>query len=183
MALSNIDRELLNDCISGNEDAWRGFCERYIALILHSVQNVASSFRLSLDEAARNDLVADVFLAVLENDCAVLRQFRGESSLASYLVVIARRTIMKQLTHQAIPRQELSMEMDTLPDNRSSQSEGLTLDSPEMLQNLSSEEASAIRMFHFEGKSYREIGTHLGMSENSIGPFLSRAREKLRQRA
>lgn len=81
------------------------------------------------------------------------------------------------------------MEMDTLPDNRSSpdqlsnQREGLTLDSPEILQTLSSEEASAIRMFHFEGKSYREIGTHLGMSENSIGPFLSRAREKLRQRA
>lgn len=75
------------------------------------------------------------------------------------------------------------MEMDTLPDHRASQDEGLDFGSSEMLQNLSTEEASAIRMYHFEGKSYREIGTHLGMSENSIGPFLSRAREKLRQRA
>jgi RNA polymerase sigma-70 factor (ECF subfamily) len=36
-------------------------------------------------------------------------------------------------------------------------------------------------MYHLEGKSYREISQALGLPENSIGPTLHRAREKLRR--
>jgi RNA polymerase sigma-70 factor (ECF subfamily) len=36
-------------------------------------------------------------------------------------------------------------------------------------------------MFHLQGKSYREISSHIGMPENSVGPFLSRARDKLKR--
>ena len=36
-------------------------------------------------------------------------------------------------------------------------------------------------MFHLEGKSYQEISSAVGMPENSIGPILSRARDKLRR--
>ena len=32
-----------------------------------------------------------------------------------------------------------------------------------------------------EGKSYHEIGSAVGMPENSIGPILSRARNKMRR--
>jgi RNA polymerase sigma-70 factor (ECF subfamily) len=37
-------------------------------------------------------------------------------------------------------------------------------------------------MFHLEGKSYLDIGHHIGMPENSVGPMLSRARAKIRNR-
>jgi RNA polymerase sigma-70 factor (ECF subfamily) len=40
-----------------------------------------------------------------------------------------------------------------------------------------------VRLFHLEGKSYQEISTAVGMPENSIGPILSRARDKLRRAA
>jgi RNA polymerase sigma-70 factor (ECF subfamily) len=36
-------------------------------------------------------------------------------------------------------------------------------------------------MYHLEGKSYQEISAAIGMPENSIGPILSRAREKMRR--
>jgi RNA polymerase sigma-70 factor (ECF subfamily) len=36
-------------------------------------------------------------------------------------------------------------------------------------------------MYHLEGKSYEEIGQIVGMSANSIGPVLSRARDKMRE--
>lgn len=186
MALSNIDRELLHDCLSGSEQAWRGFCDRYVGLISRTVALVANSFRIPLDAASRDDLVADVFLTLLERDCAALRQFRGESSLAAYLVVIARRTVIKQLAQRQIPIAENATEIEALPDLSQQAMESIEpvdWSSPEALRGLSSDEASAIRMFHLEGKTYREIGTHLGLSENSIGPFLSRARDKLRCRA
>jgi RNA polymerase sigma-70 factor (ECF subfamily) len=36
-------------------------------------------------------------------------------------------------------------------------------------------------MFHLEGKSYSDIGSQIGLAENSVGPFLSRAREKMQR--
>jgi len=35
-------------------------------------------------------------------------------------------------------------------------------------------------MFHLEGKSYREISDRIGMAENSVGPYLTRVRAKMR---
>ena len=42
-------------------------------------------------------------------------------------------------------------------------------------------EAQVVRMYHLEGKNYYEISVAVGLSENSIGPMLSRARNKMRQ--
>ena len=50
-----------------------------------------------------------------------------------------------------------------------------------MMVGLSTSEAQIIRKYHLESQSYREISEALGVPENTIGPALSRAREKLRQ--
>ena len=42
-------------------------------------------------------------------------------------------------------------------------------------------EAQVVRLYHLEGKSYHEISSTVGMPENSIGPILSRARNKMRR--
>jgi len=43
------------------------------------------------------DLAAEAFLALISDDFAVLRRFRGESSLATYLTVVTRRVIVREL--------------------------------------------------------------------------------------
>jgi len=50
----------------------------------------------------------------------------------------------------------------------------------QMLQGLPPNEAEVVRQYHLAGKNYREISEALGIPENSVGPTLSRAREKLR---
>ena len=50
-----------------------------------------------------------------------------------------------------------------------------------LLGGLQGTEAQVVRLFHLEGKTYREISSVVGMPENSIGPILSRARNKLRR--
>jgi RNA polymerase sigma-70 factor (ECF subfamily) len=50
-----------------------------------------------------------------------------------------------------------------------------------LLGSLRGAEAAVVRMYHLEGKSFREISVAVGMPENSIGPTLSRARAKMRQ--
>jgi RNA polymerase sigma-70 factor (ECF subfamily) len=50
-----------------------------------------------------------------------------------------------------------------------------------LLEGLGEEEAEVVRLYHLEGKSYQQISSAIGMPENSIGPTLSRAREKMRR--
>ena len=50
-----------------------------------------------------------------------------------------------------------------------------------LLKHLPEREARIFRMYHLDGRSYREISQALGVPENSIGPTLSRSREKLRE--
>ncbi len=49
------------------------------------------------------------------------------------------------------------------------------------LSKLPAPEATAVRMFYLEGKSYQEISSHMAIAENSIGPMLSRARAKMKE--
>ncbi len=184
MAFSNIDRTLLQKCLDRAPNAWQEFSDRFIGLVIHVVHQTAASRGLKLSDEARDDLVADVFVSWIDKDFAPLRRFRGESSLASYLAVIARRVVLRRMTQLKLPRANVSLEeLPAEPAARESTS--LTREDLEQLEstiaNLSHPEAQAVRMFHLEGKSYREISSHIGIPENSIGPFLTRAREKMRR--
>ena len=126
---------------------------------------------------------------LLANDYRVLRQFRGNSSLATYLTVVARRIVVRE-----VDRRRKAEALGHVAAHHTSGSSGgtavadsqLRVDDREEVQSLLKElppsDAEVVRQFHLEGKSYREISTELGIPENSIGPLLTRAREKLRVR-
>jgi RNA polymerase sigma-70 factor (ECF subfamily) len=125
-------------------------------------------------------------LATIRNDFAVLRNFRGQSSLATYLTVVARRIVVRDLLARG-PGGRLSVgaqhSPQAIPDPHVGP-EKPTTDRDEvehLLGGLQGTEALVVRMFHLEGKSYQEISTMVGMPENSIGPILARARDKLRR--
>ena len=50
-----------------------------------------------------------------------------------------------------------------------------------MLQDLPEREAEVVRLYHLSYLNYRQISKQLGIPENSVGPILARARQKLRQ--
>ena len=87
MALSKVDRELLDRCLAQQPGAWKSFIDRFMGLVIHVVHQVARTRSMRPSEADRDDLVAEVFLTFVANDFAVLRHFRGQSSLATYLTV------------------------------------------------------------------------------------------------
>ena len=186
MGLSEIDRNLLDRCLQKKSRAWEDFVDRFMGLVLHVIRHTAQSRSIRLSPEDRDDLCAEVFLTVIRNDFAVLRNFRGQSSLATYLTVVARRIVVREMLSRgpsarlAVGPQHLPQ---TIPDPHAS-IEKTAIDRDEvehLLGGLQGTEALVVRMFHLEGKSYQEIGTIVGMPENSIGPILSRAREKLRR--
>ena len=85
MALSNVDRELIERCLEKQPQSWDAFVYRFLGLVVHVVNHTAQSRSIQLNAQDREDLCAEVFLTILKDDLAVLRGFRGESSLATYL--------------------------------------------------------------------------------------------------
>ena len=184
MALSEIDRSLLDRCLQRKPRAWEDFVDRFMGLVVHVINHTAQCRSINLSSADREDLASEVFLAIVDNDMAALRHFRGKSSLATYLTVIARRVVVRKLVdgHTSVPLGDMVARAESgefEPEERIGDREEVS----RLLGELHGSEAAVVRMYHLEGKTYQEIGHAVGMPENSIGPMLSRARAKLRRRA
>ena len=182
LSLSEVDRELLGRCLRGEAAAWQGFVGRFIGLVVHVANHTAAARGQSLDDATRDDLVAEVFATLVTDDFGALRRFRRHCSLATYLTVIARRVIVRRLhgggtsvVAAALPE---AIERVAAKDPLLDRIRGEELE--HLLNRLSPQEQSVVRKYHLEGKSYGEIGREEGLAENSIGPMLSRANAKMR---
>ncbi len=186
MPLREIDRKLIESCLKKEPGAWNDFVDRYMGLIYHTIEHVANARSCSLSREDVEDIAAEIFLKIVDEDYAVLKKFKGLSSLPTYLTVIARRICVKQLI-----KRHREAELGHANAHRAFVDEGsgeaeaiVTADEVErMLGDLSDREAEVVRLYHLKFKNYREIGKKLGIAENSVGPILARARQRLRESA
>jgi RNA polymerase sigma-70 factor (ECF subfamily) len=179
-ALTADDRRLVEACVAGEADAWEALVDRFGRLLAHVASRTARQRGLSLAAADREDLVAEVLVELLRNDAATLRGFAGRSSLSTYLAVIARRVAARRLgdvrpagsrhAAEARPRR---------PDDDARRAEREHVEA--LLAGLNDDEARLVRLHHIEQRSYGEISHLTGMPLGSIGPALSRARDKMRR--
>ncbi len=162
--------------------AWEDFVDRFLGLIVHVVDHTLGARNLQVGGEDRDDLCAEVFLSLIRDDFAVLRHFRGQSSLATYLTVVARRVVVHGILKRPLA-QQFSESADA--DQASQQVDAIQrLEDREeierLLQELPPRDAEIVRMYYLEGKSYQEISGATGVAENTVGPVLSRARTRMR---
>jgi RNA polymerase sigma-70 factor (ECF subfamily) len=125
-------------------------------------------------------------LTIVNDDFAVLRHFRGQASLATYLTVIARRVVVRSILERKVAARLTPATSPLESGDGAAPVEQRISDREQvarLLEGLDGEEAEVVRMYHLEEKSYQEISAAIGMPENSVGPVLSRAREKMRRAA
>ena len=185
MPLSEIDQQLLQHCLTRQPRAWEDFVDRFLGLVVHVIHHTATSRSITITEHDLEDLAAEVFVAILADDFAVLRRFRGHSSLATYLTVISRRVVVREILKRRITSSSLddTAEMDGVEDREPPPEDRLENreEVQKLLDELHGDEADVVRLFHLEGKTYHEISRQIGVPENSIGPTLHRARQRLRR--
>lgn len=186
MALTDIDRRILNQCLSRAPGAWEDFVDRFIGVIVHVVRHTAHARSVPLTPDDTDDLCAEVFVALLNNDFAVLRNFRGESSLSTYLTVVARRVAVKEISRRRkaeamghVAAHQSSLGTDNGRSHVDSIEEAEEI--RQLLKQLPPQEARIVELFYLEGRSYQAISAELGIPQNSIGPTLTRAREQMAQ--
>lgn len=186
MALTNVDRNLLQRCLAHQSGAWNDFVDRFLGLIYHVIHHTSHLRSIVLQPADVEEMAAEIMLRIVQADYAVLRQFRGQSSLATYLTVIARRICVHELARQASAREVKSSQGNhAAAEREEAPKPRLGLESLEevekILSKLPSREREIVRLYYVEGRSYEEISTALHVPVNSIGPILTRARQKLRK--
>ncbi len=184
------DLKLVRQLLARQKNAWREFVQRFQDLVYARVHQTLERSRTQYDRSDIEDIFAEVFSSLLANDFRSLRNFRGESSLATWLAVVAQRVCIRQA-------QKLGRERTNIADSRplsdlvvhAGQSEGLhDLIQKEDVKRLKSKlgkleknDQKILTLYFFEELGYGEISQRMGISINSVGPKLQRARERLRK--
>jgi RNA polymerase sigma-70 factor, ECF subfamily len=185
--LRDIDRQLLDRCLRKEPGAWNDFVDRYTGLIYHVIHHVAHARSITLTEPDIEDIAADVFLGIVDDDYGVLRRFKGASSLPTYLTVVARRICVKEMIkrHREAELGHTSAHRAIVGNDDLGNAEAIASaeEVERMLESLSERDAEVVRLYHLKYLNYREIGKQLGIPENSVGPILTRARQQLRRTA
>lgn len=184
MPLTEKDRQLINELLSGRPGAWSSFVDRYVVLISHVIRHTAHAHSLKLNDDDLDDLTADVFATLLERDMGAIRGFRGRASFATYLTVVVRRVVLRKLTQRRYMQAlgHVQAHQASLKE-AASDSVGREVDAKDevdsLMQRLPEALKLPLRMFYLDGKTYEQISRKLGLPLNSIGPMLKRAKDVL----
>jgi RNA polymerase sigma-70 factor (ECF subfamily) len=182
-----IDRDLLKRCLNRAPGSWNDFVDRYLSLIYHVIGYTAHLRSVRLAPEETEDVAAEVLLKIVSKDFKVLREFRGLSSLATYLTVVARRITVAELAKRqkkAVPtgsRSEVRLPEPGVDDSATHKWVESQEEVEKLMRRLSGRDREIVRLHWLEGRSYEEISAELDLPVNSIGSILSRAREKLRE--
>ena len=165
-------------CLRKEPGAWNDFADRYMGLIYHVIHHVAHARSVVLSAADIEDIAAEVFLGLVEDNYAVLHRFRGASSLPTYLTVVTRRICVKEVIkrHREAELGHLRGARTARSSTRRlrwAQGRGMIASAEEvdrMLKDLPDREAEVVRLYHLKYLNYRQIGKQIGIPENSVGP-------------
>jgi RNA polymerase sigma-70 factor (ECF subfamily) len=184
-----VDRDLLKRCLNREPGSWNDFVDRFLSLIYHTIGYTAHLRSVRVGPEDVEDIAAEVLLQIVADNFKVLREFRKQSSLATYLTVIARRTCVHELVRRQKVRDAIKRGDSRLaqpePDDAPAAQKGMeSLEEVEkLLRRLRGQEREIVRLYYLEGRTYEEISTETDVPVNTIGAILSRARKKLRQMA
>lgn len=182
--LRSDELQFVEQLVAGSQTGWEEFVSRYATLVRGSVEDAMATCGHLTDPASVDDLTAEVFSALLENDCAPLRGFQGRSSLGTYVRVIAVRVAIRQsMRRRPCTDGQVSM---MLADHRHQGPPQVAISAEErqilgeLIEQLSERQKEMIRLHYFEGLTHQQISAKMHVPIGSIGPTLKRAEQRLR---
>lgn len=183
-----VESDLIRDLLKGSPRAWEELVDRYGGLVRSRIADVASLFGRQNDWSTIDDVTAEVFASLLARDAAALRCFRCQSSLATYLAVIATRIARRsiaRLVRNDHGQSEALEEID--PRTGDADPESLLIGREErdrlliLVDRLPKRQKELVVAFYREEQTYAEISHRFDIPIGSIGTTLRRAEQKLRQ--
>ncbi len=188
------ETRLLQRCADGDDDAWELFLRRYGNFLDYMIRRALVATRggrlPSPDEVA--DLRDEIVAWLLHEEGRVLRTYRGESKITSWIgVVVGRRA--RRLARRGAGLRSQTVSLDALSAEAASH---LAVDAAEdttprqqalarlaaAVEELSERDRRLLKGAFFEKRSYAELAEELGVRTDSVGQLLFRAKNRLKKR-
>jgi RNA polymerase sigma-70 factor (ECF subfamily) len=173
------DVELLRRCVDGDPAARDALVRRHVAVLHSAVARVVGPVEAE-------DVLQATFSKLWEDGRRRLRSFRGGCRLSTWLVAVARREAVDRARSRASrERATASASLLSVLNGHAPAADALaerreTLAALEAaLERLPARDRLLVRLVHVDGRTYREAALLLDVPENSISPWLARARTRL----
>lgn len=169
------EKELIFHAIRGDERAFHQLVD------LHARHLFGVAYGMLGKASDAEDAVQETFLAAYKG----LRQFEQRSSLRTWLVAVLTRQVAlirrKQVRWPRMGLEGQGEESMVSPATGAGEVDA-KLDVHQVLQRLSEEHREILLLREFEGLSYEEIATALGVAKGTVESRLYRARQELKQK-
>jgi RNA polymerase sigma-70 factor (ECF subfamily) len=183
------ERQLLQRMFRGEPSAWNDFCRQHESLLVGCVLGVLRRYSARFTQADLADLVGEVWLTLLRDDCRKLRLYDAERGyrLSSWVGLIATNCTIDQLRMRQVDTaylEDLSGGAEHLlvdperPDRPLEQRQAATL-ARLALDRLSSEERRFVLSCFHEERPPAELASEMGVSINTIYSRKFKIRQKL----
>ena len=185
------EAELVQDCLAGRDAAWETLVRDYGPGALAAVKVALRQRGHGPDAALEDELIADCFEELAKEDAKVLRSFRGDSGLATFISVVATRrayrVLRDRLRHgkavdrkaehdQRAPR---TSEPDPAEHVEATERASIIV---EAIAELAPGDKLLLTLYYLDHRSYKEIAEATGLAATGVGTKIARARAKLRER-
>lgn len=161
--------------LAGDPAAWEAFVASTRPLLERAARSVVGS-----PEAAE-EVVQAVYAHLCEDGFRALREFRGESRVTTWLASIAvrqGRMFVRGETRRKAREAVAAGDGEVDPVDGAVGSE-IREALAAARERLAPRDRLLLTLAHEDGRTHAEIATVLGVSANSVGPLLARARARL----
>lgn len=172
------DAELVEQILNGNNNAFGYLVAKHQRLVLHVVGRIVQR------EDEVEDICQEVFIKVFR----MLKRFRGDSKLSTWIAKIAYNTSISYIKKQARRGEKsyddqpelLRFEKEGADNQDEVEKEEIKRYLMKEIESLPVNYRTLITLFYIEEFSYKEIEEITEMPEGTIKSYLSRARKLLK---
>jgi len=182
------ERQLIDRCIRGEAAAWELLVREYGPAVhdaaRFTLRRVLGSAR---DEDVEN-VYQGVLLGLCDKDAHRLKLFQARSSFKTWLTSVTARFALNYIRTEKRKGSLKYLALDAaaaeLPDR-----DLMSGDADERerihraLEKLPSREKLILKLFYFDGLSYKAVAEVLRIPVNSVSPLLIRAKDSLKKHA
>lgn len=186
--------ELVRRCADGDEASWDELLRRYGAFLDWIIRRALTSARGRVpgpDEVT--DVRHEVVAWLVAEEGRVLRTYRGESKLTSWLgVLVGRRA--RRIASRGASLEHKTVSLDALTADATShlavakgagdgEARGQALMAlADAIEELSDRDRALLKGAFYDHRSYVDLAKELGVREDSVGQLLFRAKKRLKER-
>ena len=182
------ERELVARCVRAEPRAWERFVDEYGGAVLDAARFTLRRVLGAVRDEDADNVVQAVFVALCDKNAHRLKLFQGRSSLRTWLTSVTTRFALNYIRTEkrkgSLKYVALDEAAGEIPERERALLPGRAEEREQLyaaLERIPSRERLILKLFHFDGLSYKAIADVLKMPVNSISPLLLRARDSLKK--